>query len=41
MEKGSAVNCKEVQQKAAADVLCGCASIHFQGFGIAQRHIVV
>ena len=28
-------------KSAAADVLCGCTSIHFQSFGITQRHIVV
>ena len=28
-------------KSAAAENICGCASIHFQSFGITQRHIVV
>ena len=31
----------KMDRSAAADILCGCASIHFQSFGITQRHIVV
>ena len=30
-----------MDKSAAAESICGCASIHFQSFGISQRHIVV
>ena len=30
-----------MDKSAAADVLCGCAFIHSQGFSLTQHHIAV
>ena len=42
--RGKRQRCKlqgSAAKSAAADVLCGCAFIHSQGFGLTQHHIAV